>query len=258
MGESVQGAQLVGRLAQVLTAISSAPGGAPRTADLAAETGLSRSTVHRLLTALEQLGYVDRDKVTARWYLGPELYILGSVAAKRYAVPPLIRRLVAELAKATGETALLSVRRGDDLVCLLREEGDFPLRSVYLKEGMRFPLGVSAGGVALLAYQDDRFITEYLGKLEPVTPWGSPLSIEDLRERVSDARENGYSVNPGLDIEDNFGMAAAAVLANRPVKYVLSITGVGSRFRVERRAELGATLLTFAHRLALMTANSTL
>lgn len=238
------------RVAQILATLSKVTGEAPRTADIVNLTGLSRPTVHRLLTALHELGYVDRDEATARWRLGPEMYILGSVAAQRYAVSPVARKLVAELSKATGESAFLAVRRDDELVCLVREEGNPSLRTSILQVGVRFPLGVSAGGVALLAYQTNEFIEEYLERSNLEVEWGPQFSAAKIREGVREARDLGYCVNPGLMIEGVFGMAAAVVTSGEPAKWVLSITGVESRFRRDRQPELGATLLKYAHRLS--------
>ena len=55
------------------------------------------------------------------------------------------------LAVRTEESAFLSVRRGDETVCLIREDGAFPIRSFVLSEGVRFPLGVASAGLAILA-----------------------------------------------------------------------------------------------------------
>ena len=117
-----------------------------------------------------------------------------------------------------------------------------------LREGMRLPLGVSAGGVALLAYQNDEFIETYLAEFG--LDWGPNNSPEAIRNRVAEARVLGYALNPGLDIQGNFGMAAAVVQTGKPTQFALTITGVESRFRKARQSELGSTLLTFAHRLA--------
>ncbi|MET8978143.1 IclR family transcriptional regulator [Streptomyces sp. NPDC004539] len=238
------------RVAQVLTAISTSGSQAPRTVDVVERTGLSRPTVHRLLTSLQELGYVDRDEADGRWHLGPELYIMGRVAARRYAMSYAARRLVAELAEATGESAFLSVRRGDELVCLLREEGSFPSRSLVLQEGVRVPLGVSAGGVALLAYQTDDYIDRYLERADLASALGPQFSAASIRERVHETRESGYSINPGLIVQGNYGMAAAVVSSTEPANWVLTITGVEPRFSPDRQRELGTTLLKFAHRLS--------
>ncbi|MDR6989201.1 DNA-binding IclR family transcriptional regulator [Paenarthrobacter nitroguajacolicus] len=224
--------------------------------EIVERTGLTRSTVHRLLTTLQELGYLDRDESTTRWYLGPELHILGTVAAQRYAVSSVARRIVAELAASTGETALLSMRRADEVVYLVRTEGNFPLRSSVLQEGVRLPLGVSAGGLALLAYQKDEFIHRYLQELDLESKWGPQYTAASIFDRVRRTREMGYAINPGVDVKGSFGMAAAAVATGEPTRFALTITGVESRFKPERQRELGKVLLSFAHKLAQIAATT--
>lgn len=73
----------------------------------------------------------------------------------------------------------------------------------------------------------------------------------ELRRRIGLTRELGYSVNPGLVVEGSWGMAAAVFNRNGDPAWALSLTGVESRFREDRRPELGALLLTEAHTLTL-------
>ncbi len=64
---------------------------------------------------------------------------MGSVAASRFDITATARDIVRSLAVRTEESAFLSVRRGDETVCLVREDGSFPIRSFVLSEGVRFP-----------------------------------------------------------------------------------------------------------------------
>jgi DNA-binding IclR family transcriptional regulator len=82
---TVPGAQAIARASSLLRLVSATTDGVPLHR-LAADAGLSRSTVHRLLTALRVEGLVDQDPVTSRWTPGPELYLMGTVAASRYDV----------------------------------------------------------------------------------------------------------------------------------------------------------------------------
>ena len=84
--------------------------------------------------------------------VGPETYLFGLAVAARYDVTEIARPTVQRLARLTGESAFFSVRRGDETVCLIREDGSFPIRSHVLYEGIRFPLGVASAGLAVLAF----------------------------------------------------------------------------------------------------------
>ncbi|HJQ46707.1 MAG TPA: IclR family transcriptional regulator [Amycolatopsis sp.] len=240
-------AHVTGRIAAVLRALSTCEGRGASTSQLARATALARPTVHRLLSALADEGYVDRDQRDGLWFLGPELYLLGEVAAQRYDVTQQARAAVHRLAAATGESAFFSARRGDETVCLVREDGSFPIRSFVLYEGARFPLGVVSAGIVVLAMLSDREIDDYLGRADLSVHWGQSHRAEEVRRRIALTRETGYSVNPGLVVEGSWGMAAAVFGRSGEPAWALTLTGVESRFRADRRPELGALLLKEAH-----------
>ncbi|WIX79295.1 IclR family transcriptional regulator [Amycolatopsis carbonis] len=238
---------LVGRAAAVLRALSHGQGST--TTEVARAAGLARPTAHRLLTALGDEGFVDRDQRTGQWHLGPELYLLGEVAAQRYDVTEHARASVHRLAEATGESAFFSARRGDETVCLLREDGSFPIRSFVLYEGARFPLGVVSAGLVVLSFLPDRDIAEYLGRVDLTQRWGAAHSADELRARIARTRETGFSLNPGLVVEGSWGLAAAVFGRSGAPAWALSLTGVAFRFPPDRLTELGALLLREAHAL---------
>lgn len=247
---SVPGAQVVTKVAAVLRVVSAAAPRPVSTSAIAAATSIARPTVHRLASALAAEGFLDRGPEESGWLLGPELYLMGSTAAERYDVTPLAEKHVRSLAAASGESAFLSARRGDETVCLRQVEGSFPLRSFVLHEGIRFPLGVASAGIAILAMLPGVERDEYLARADLTHAWGPPHATTGLRERLEQTREQGYAVNPGLIVEGSWGMAAAVQdPAGRPA-WALSLTGVESRFRPDRRPELGRLLLHHAHALA--------
>lgn len=248
-GVSSPPGHLIGRTTSVLRVLSASADTGASTSQVARATALARPTVHRLLAALADEGYVDRDPRTGLWYLGPELYLLGEVAAQRYDVTREARASVHRLAASTGESAFFSARRGDETVCLVREDGDFPIRSFVLYEGARFPLGVVSAGLVILAMLPDREADDYLARVDLTAQWGPAHAPGAVRERIALTRETGYSVNPGLVVEGSWGMAAAVFGRAGEPAWALTLTGVESRFRPARRRELGALLLKEAHAL---------
>ena len=245
--KATQGAQVVTRVAAVLRIVGEYSSTGVATSRVSQEAGLNRSTTHRLLTSLYAEGFLDHDVRLARWYPGPELYLLGSLAASRYDITDIARESVRALASQTGESAFLSARRGSETVCLLREEGSFPIRSFVLHEGARFPLGVVSAGLAILSYLPDGEIDSYLGNARLETRFGPNHFATEIQKRIALTRQSGYSVNPGLIVEGSWGMAAVIFDENDNPSWALTITGVEHRFRAERQAELGALLLEQAH-----------
>nr|WP_201469575.1 IclR family transcriptional regulator [Microbacterium hydrocarbonoxydans] len=253
----VPGAQAIARAAVLLRLVTASGAGGAPLHDLARSSGFTRSTTHRLLSALRAEGLVDRDEESTRWMPGPELYLMGSVAAARYDVTGLARDIVRSLAVKTEESAFLSVRRADETVCLVREEGAFPIRSFVLSEGVRFPLGVASAGLAILAFLPDHDVDAYLDRHPHLEQeWGAPHGSLPLRARLAETKERGYAVNPGLIVEGSWGLGAAVFDRSGRPEWALSLTGVGFRFGPDRLPELGRTLLAHAHQLSARIANA--
>lgn len=247
---SVPGAQSIARAARLLRLVTAAGADGVLVADLARRADLTRPTTHRLLSALRHEGLVDQDRRNGRWMPGPELYLMGSVAASRYDITGVARDIVRSLAVRTEESAFLSVRRGDETVCLLREEGSFPIRSFVLSEGVRFPLGVASAGLAILAFLPPHDVDAYFERHPRLSDeWGGAHGEKRLRSRLRETQERGYAVNPGLIVEGSYGLGAAVFTREGEPQWALSLTGVEFRFGPDRLAELGRILLAHAHQL---------
>lgn len=81
--------------------------GTVRVSELQRDSGLPRTTVHRLLGQLEEAGAVERH--AGRWRIGPVLVELGSVIPAQRRLRAVARRPLMALAHATGAHVVLSV-----------------------------------------------------------------------------------------------------------------------------------------------------
>ena len=245
----VPGAQVVSRIAGLLRLVGRSADGMPLSA-LVIESGLTRPTVHRLLSSLASEGLLDHDPGSGNWVLGPEIFLMGSVASARFPLEDVARPSLRRLAEATGESAFFSIRRGAETVCLLREEGSFPVRSFVLHEGVRFPLGVASAGTAILAFlpeaEQEELLHDWAGHAGAFAA-GHPEKL--VRANLAATRQKGYSVNPGLVLEGSWGMGAAVFDQSGRPAWALSLTGIEPRFKAERQEELGNLLLAEAHRI---------
>lgn len=234
------------RVGAVLRALAVTEPQGASTTDVARATSLPRPTVHRLLSQLEVQGLVERVEA-ARWVLGPDLFLMGLAAGARYDVRSVAQPWVRRLADATDESAFFSVCRGEETVCLVREDGAFPVRSHVLFEGARFPLGVASAGLVILAFMHPVAVADYLATADLAARFGPAHDVAPLRRRLAEARELGWAVNPGLVVEGSWGMAAAVFdEADRPIG-ALTLTGIETRFGPDRQRELGPLLMRSAH-----------
>jgi DNA-binding IclR family transcriptional regulator len=116
-----------------------------------------------------------------------------------------------------------------------------------LNEGIRFPLGVASAGLAILTHLPVRDVDEFFAHNDLHTRWGANQSKDQVRERIASTRSTGYAVNPGLIVEGSW----VSVLDRHDRRaWALSLTGVETRFRSPRIAEMGTLLLDQAHELS--------
>lgn len=145
MDTILSGVGVLDKAVRVLDAVAARPASL---AELVASTGLSRPTAHRLACALEDHGLLRRD-ADGRFALGLRLAALGQVASDGFDLAEAARPALEQLVGATGESAQLYVREGDQRVCVLTLESPHGLRTI-VDLGARLPLERGSGGRVLL------------------------------------------------------------------------------------------------------------
>jgi DNA-binding IclR family transcriptional regulator len=124
-----------------------------------------------------------------------------------------------------------------------REEGPYPIRVHALHAGDRHPLGVGAGGLALLAALPDEDVEEVLAaNADILTDKYPPFSPSAFRGLVQDTRTSGYALNPGMLLPDSRAIGVSIYRSDgRPVG-ALSIAATESRLYTERQPEIASLL----------------
>lgn len=157
-------------------------------------TGIDRATVHRAIVSLERIGFVDRDPRSRSVRLGTYLFSLGAKTARRFSTLSHAREVVTRVAEQTGDTSFLTVRNKYDGVCIDICSGGYPLKAQTLSIGESLPLGVSSGGLAILAAMSDadrKHVIQYntikINEFHRVKP-------QDLYQHVEETRQRGYSI----------------------------------------------------------------
>jgi DNA-binding IclR family transcriptional regulator len=141
------GIQVIARAADILRALRLAPAGLSQ-AEVAEHVGLARSTIHRLMNALEDEGLVVSDGPRGRYRLGPEVGRLADTA-RRGLLASLHPRLE-ELSHEVNETVDLSVLDRSRATFVDQVVAPHRLRAVS-SIGESFPLHCTANGKAFLA-----------------------------------------------------------------------------------------------------------
>jgi DNA-binding IclR family transcriptional regulator len=243
----LSGTQSIERALTLMREIAAHNRTGSRLLDLASRTGLQRPTVHRMLKCLTAENMVLQDPDSHRYYLGPMVFELGLTAAPRFNLREICHPAMNRIAEATGDTVFLTQRSGIDAVCVDRQEGTFPIKTFTLEIGMRRPLGVGTGSLAILAALSDEEVRHVINANAPRLPeYG--LTTTSLLAQVKRAQKLGYAVREmpslagvrsiGHALHNQSGMAFAA----------LSVSAISSRMSEKRVIEL-ATMLRNETRL---------
>jgi DNA-binding IclR family transcriptional regulator len=129
--------------------------------------------------------------------------------------------------------------RGHEVVCILREEGTYPIKAHVLKAGDRHPLGVSSAGLAVLAALDDRQVEEvFEANAELIRARYPRYSPKLIRSLVADARRLGFAVDEGLIWAGSWTIGIAVLSPSGAPVGALSISTVESRMSATRQKEL--------------------
>lgn len=122
--------------------------------ELSRRTDLYKSTVLRLLGALEHGGFI-RKLNDGQYAIGPQPLRLAALYQRSFQVGPVIEPILQQLSRDLGETASLYVRQGRQRVVLFRAEPARAVR-VSIRIGEEFPIDKGASGKVLLAFTDNQ------------------------------------------------------------------------------------------------------
>jgi IclR family acetate operon transcriptional repressor len=213
-------------------------------ADLARETGIAKSTLHRVCSIMFQRGWVARDACSGQIELGPRVAWLAHTAP----VSPLTagfhgvaRRLVAR----HNETTCLTVLDGRESVFIAKEETTHQVRLVT-SVGSRLPAFAAASGRVLLADRPEEEVAALYADCDLVTPTGRELAgLEELFAILREARRRGHAEN--VD-ETALGLHCLAVPVGPPGRVAAAITLCvpTGRMSAARRREMLPDLLCAA------------
>ncbi|MFJ8795173.1 IclR family transcriptional regulator [Streptomyces sp. NPDC102462] len=268
------GVQSVARAAALLGAVVDSPSGGATLTELSKATGLTVSTVHRLLGTLCAEGLLCRSKESDRFLPGPVLLRLGRRSLASSGLPE-VTAVLKELADRTGETASIGMRRGDNVLVLVSVQSEQPLR--YLGEpGVSVPLTESAMGLAITAFD----AVSEAGRPQP--QGGSPAVFASARGAAADppaapdlggnrpdsdaewsvsraewalrvhllaTQFRGYAVLDGAGGSGLRGLAAPVDSGSPYVRLAVDIQGPASRMTDARLDVLGSQVVAAAESL---------
>jgi DNA-binding IclR family transcriptional regulator len=196
--------QVIARAAAILRALEHEKHGLSL-GQIARSVGLARSTVQRIVGALQEEKLLVAASPNGRMRLGPALLRLAASVDTDLA--RIARPFIAELSSSLGETVDLAAVRRDQVVFVDQIVGPQRLRAVSAV-GEAFPLYCTANGKAHLARLAPDEIERLLGPSFPPRTPHTHTRIEHLLDELEQVRRLGFA----LDQEEHtLGISAAGV-----------------------------------------------
>ena len=190
-------------------------------AQVAARTGVPRSSAHRILEHLVKIRWLDRDGGTYRLGLG--VLELGGLAAHQNQLRTVALPYLHELAGATGMIVHLAVLDGPEIVYLEKIGGSFGMR-LPSRVGGRQPAYCTAVGKTLLAYADDHARRASLSAAPRGRTSRSITTDHRLQQELGRVRDRGVAFDREEAVA-GIGCVASPVGPPRSPAAAISICG---------------------------------
>jgi len=200
------------------------------TNEMARKVGISKTSAHRIITTLNEAGILERDEKTAKYQIGPALYVLGSLYLKSADFLKVADSIIKEVSNLTSEVVNLAIFDKGYITIVLREDCKHHLRLMgYI--GYTSPAYAHASGKALLSEFNEAEIDRLYpnGALNPLTKKTVATKTE-LKRELELVRKTGVAVNveQAFEGEEAYG----SVIRNASGKAIAALAVAVPVFRV--------------------------
>jgi DNA-binding IclR family transcriptional regulator len=170
-----------------------------------------------------------------RYRLGRRIFELGLVANNIFTERTLAHEPLRRLAQSVRATVVLSARSGNETVYIDRVEGPDTVSGLLTALGTRLPIGIGAGGVAMLAAMDDTLAEAVIAENSPRYRRFGVTTVSLLRRRVTEAKEQGYALTESF-YRPGFGGIGVIIPGSetRPELAISIVTSIGRLDRIEQ------------------------
>ena len=185
----------------------------------------------------------DYDEESQRYFVGFKIFSWAGGAANRYGLLALARPSLERLVARYQDAVYLTVRHGDDAICVERLEGNYPIKTLIFQVGNRRPLGIGAGSAAILAAVPPAEQASILAR-NARDRRAFKVADDDLKRILAAAKLHGYACVDGKIVPGICTVGAAITLESGYPVAAISISSIAERMGKDRRADIAAAMLT--------------
>ncbi len=220
--------------------------GALSLSEVTQRTALAKSTVFRILTTLNQLGYIVRDSARSSYYISHAIGDLVNTAAHTDAIRRTAMSHMLELRDRFGETVNLGQLEFDKVTYVEVVPSEYALR-LHERPGATVSVHASALGKAILAFSEGEIAAGMLRSrdLQALTS-NTVTDADQLIGELKRIRERGYALDKGETSLLATCIAAPILNAQQRAIAAISISGPASRFNPRKDSPVVENLISAA------------
>lgn len=191
--------------------------------------GLSRSSAYRYLHSLRRRGLITAMARSGEFVLSPGFVRLAALT-EEYGrdMSEIAAPILRELAGITGESAMVTHRAGDRVLCVRFQDGPRAVR-VGLGPAANTPLYKGASAKVHLAYMSKADIRDVLDHCRTLSAEEFPRQVDDLESELLEIRERGYATSAG-ELEASVDSVAVPIIgSDNNILGVVAVASVGER-----------------------------
>lgn len=196
--------------------------------ELAEKSNLTKPTAHRLLSSLEECGFLTKVKNNnqdVRYRLGLKLLDLGSLVAEQFELRDVALPLMRQLCADVNEVVHLVVLDKDEAVYIEKVETNHAIR-LYTRVGKRSELYIGSGPKLLLAYLPEMERQALIKKMTFKKLTEQTIDNEEvLQEEILKIRELGYALSRGEQDKETLGISYPIYNHKNEVVAALNVSG---------------------------------
>jgi IclR family acetate operon transcriptional repressor len=208
----------------------------------------SKSTSHRYLTTLEELGVVVRDEVD-HFYLGPKLIELTGIFLSKLDLRNEGEPFLERLSLQTQETTHLAIPSGTDVIYIAKVDSSHSIRMAS-HIGARSPMYCTSLGKAILAYYPVERVEEIAQRGLHSRTQFTISTIEALHAELIQVRTQGFAIDNQENEEGVRCVGAPIFDYSRKVIGAISVSGPANRITEDRFDLLGSLTADAATRIS--------
>lgn len=244
------GVRSVERALQLLEAVAANNGVPKGITELAQATGLTKGTVHRLISTLASMDYVQKASGSDLYCLGIKLVGLGGIVLSRLELSEVADEDLKELAQKTGFIIHLCVLDDHRLLYLAKANCNQSIQTASYV-GQRGHLHSTGVGKAICAYLPWEKTLEHLAAVGmPRKTENTITNPEEFRLELERIRERGYAVDEEENEEHVRCVAVPLFNEKGSVVAAISATSVAPYFPEERTEEVAGLVKAASAKIA--------